>query len=167
VQNQETYNPWILDPANPATAAIRGDNSRDNIEQVLISNPVAGAVYRFRVSHKGVLKRGPQAYSIVITGINGDAKFASTGISNNELNMILYPVPAKNEINVSFNIPETTAVQVQLINLSGQVLYQDDQPGFTGIYQNQINTSSYAAGIYFIVLKAGTKSYTKKFICTK
>jgi hypothetical protein len=167
VQNQETFNPWVLEPANPAAAAIKGDNTRDNIEQVLISNPVAGAIYRFKVSHKGILKRGPQPYSIVITGINGDAEYSSIGIRNNELNLVIYPVPAKNELNIGFNIPVITTVQVRLINLSGQVLYQDDKPGFTGIYQHQIDTSSYPAGVYFIVLKAGTKSYTKKFICTK
>jgi len=167
VQNQESYNPWVLDPANPSAAAGKGDNTRDNVEQVLISNPVAGAVYRFKVSHKAVLKRGPQAYSIVITGINGNANFSTAGIRNDELNLIVYPVPAKNEINISFNITEPSAVQVKLINLLGQVLYQDDKAGFTGIYQNQVNISSYAAGIYFIVLRAGTKSYTKKFICTK
>ncbi|MCX2481282.1 S8 family serine peptidase [Pedobacter sp. MC2016-15] len=167
VHGSESYNPWVLDPANPAAAAIRGDNTRDNVEQVLISNPLAGAVYRFKVSHKGQLKRGPQAYSILITGINGDSNFSTTGISNNELNMVIYPVPAKNEINVSANIPENTSVQVKLINISGQVLYQDDRSAFTGIYQHQINTSSYVAGIYFIVLKVGNKSYTKKFICTK
>jgi hypothetical protein len=70
MQNQESANPWVLDPANPAAAATRGDNIRDNVEQVLISNPVAGAVYRFKVSHKGLLKRGPQAYSIVSATMN-------------------------------------------------------------------------------------------------
>ena len=167
VQQQETYNPWVLDPGNPAAAATKGDNTRDNIEQVLISNPLAGAVYRFKVSHKGVLRRGPQAYSMIITGITGNTSFSTTGIRNDELNMVIYPVPAKNEINVSFNIAETNNVQVRLVNLSGQVLYQDTRPAFAGIYQHQINLSDYAAGIYFIVLKAGSKSYTKKFICTK
>jgi hypothetical protein len=81
--------------------------------------------------------------------------------------MVIYPVPAKNEINISFNIPEPTAIQVKLVNLSGQVLYQNDKSGFTGIYQNQVDMSADAAGIYFIVLRAGTKTYTKKFICTK
>lgn len=167
VQTAETYNPWVLDPENPAAAATKGDNIRDNVEQVLISNPVAGAVYRFRVSHKGVLKRGPQAYSVILTGISGNADFTVAGIRNDQLNMVIYPVPAKNEINVSFNIPGTTTIQVKLVNLNGQVLYEDNRAAFTGIYQHQINTSDCVAGIYFIVLKAGSKSYTKKFICTK
>jgi len=167
VQNAETYQPWILNPDNPAAAATKGDNIRDNVEQVFISNPVAGAVYRFKVSHKGVLKRGPQPYSVILTGISGMTDYTVAGIRSEELNMIIYPVPAKNEINIGFNIPETTTVQVKLVSFSGQVLYQDNKAGFIGIYQHQINISECAAGIYFIVVKAGNKSYTKKFICTK
>jgi hypothetical protein len=49
-----TLQPWRLDPANPATPATTGDNTRDNVEQVVVSAPVAGT-YMVRVSHKGSL----------------------------------------------------------------------------------------------------------------
>jgi len=166
-EGSSTYNPWVLDPANPSAAATKGDNTRDNAEQVLIGDPVAGNTYRFQISHKGVLKRGPQAYSIILTGINGDAVFGSTKVRNNELDMSIYPVPAKNELNIIFSLSEASAIQLSLVNLSGQVLYRENKNNFSGIYQNQLNISAYPAGVYFIVLRAGNKSYTKKFICTK
>lgn len=46
--------PWVLDPANPATPATTGDNTRDNVKQVVVSAPVAGT-YTVRISHKGSL----------------------------------------------------------------------------------------------------------------
>jgi hypothetical protein len=49
-----TLQPWRLDPGNPATPATTGDNTLDNVEQVIISAPVAGT-YTVRISHKGSL----------------------------------------------------------------------------------------------------------------
>lgn len=50
-----TLQPWRLDPANPATPATTGDNTRDNVEQVVVAAPVAGT-YTVRISHKGSLR---------------------------------------------------------------------------------------------------------------
>lgn len=59
------FAPWILDPANPFAAAKRGDNIRDNVEQVVISNPEARE-YIIKVSHKGSLANAEQAFSVII-----------------------------------------------------------------------------------------------------
>lgn len=67
-----TFSPWILDPANPPAPATKGDNFRDNVEQVYIENPVAGRIYTFTINHKNGLKDNlSQPYSIVITGTGG------------------------------------------------------------------------------------------------
>ena len=81
-----TFFPWVLDPANPANAATNGDNIRDNIEKIVIPNPVAGATYTITVSHKGSLQGGnPQPYSLIVTGIaaNPNAVFADFNTSAN------------------------------------------------------------------------------------
>ena len=52
-----TFFPWKLDVNNPANAATKGDNTKDNVEQVVIENPVAGKEYTITVSHKGDLKK--------------------------------------------------------------------------------------------------------------
>ena len=64
--SQEHF-PFILDPENPNDAATQGDNFRDNVEQVLISNPESRS-YTLRISHKGNdLSGGEQVYSLVVT----------------------------------------------------------------------------------------------------
>jgi subtilisin family serine protease len=60
--------PWILDPENPANAAAKGDNFRDNVEQVLIASPAAGT-YTIKVTHKGTLTTAQQNFSIIVDGI--------------------------------------------------------------------------------------------------
>lgn len=163
------YKPWVLDPANPSAAATTGDNTRDNIEQLVINDAVAETTYRFKISHKGTLKRGPQPYSIVVTGINGDAVFSSTKVTEDDinLNLIVYPVPARKEINVNFNVKAAADVKLSLINIVGKELYQEKRNNFSGNYYSQINLSDYPTGLYFIVIKVGNNSYTRKFICTK
>jgi hypothetical protein len=77
-----TYLPWVLDPNNPANSATKGDNIRDNIEQILIPNAIPGRTYTVTVSHKGMLQSGSQAYSLIATGIGGSAYCTSAPLSN-------------------------------------------------------------------------------------
>lgn len=79
-----TTQPWILDPSNPANPATRGDNIRDNVEQVLVSNPIPGQTYTITVSHKGTLTgntTSSQDYALVLSGIGGTAYCASAPTS--------------------------------------------------------------------------------------
>ncbi|MEN7547067.1 S8 family serine peptidase [Rapidithrix thailandica] len=71
-RNGTPYRPWVLDPANPSTAATRGNNIRDNVEKVLVENPEAG-LYTLTISHKGSLQNGKQAYSLIVSGVISQA----------------------------------------------------------------------------------------------
>ncbi|MFY8003711.1 MAG: S8 family serine peptidase, partial [Chitinophagaceae bacterium] len=79
--NGETFFPWKLDPANPAAAALKGDNILDNVEKIEIDNPIPGATYTITVSHKNTLARGLQAYSLLASGVGGTAFCNSTPTS--------------------------------------------------------------------------------------
>lgn len=63
-----TY-PFVLDPGNPAQAASKGDNSRDNVEQIYIANPRPGQVYTLSVSHKGKMTYAGQPFSVLVSGL--------------------------------------------------------------------------------------------------
>ena len=84
--------PWILDPNNPSAAATRGDNIRDNVEQVYIANPVPGKTYTITVSHKGTLSRAPQNYALIVSGIGGTAYCASAASNNadSKINKVVF-----------------------------------------------------------------------------
>lgn len=64
-----TYFPFRLDRANPSNPATTGDNTIDNVEQVLIASPGTPGTYTVQVSHKGVLTNSTQTYSLLISGI--------------------------------------------------------------------------------------------------
>ncbi|GAB3706220.1 hypothetical protein GCM10027592_39480 [Spirosoma flavus] len=76
--------PWILNPDNPSAAATRGDNIRDNVEQVLIADPTPGKSYTITVTSKNTLNGGKQDYALLISGIGGKAYCASAASSTND-----------------------------------------------------------------------------------
>lgn len=74
--------PWVLDPDQPANNATRGDNIRDNIEQILIANAIPGKTYTITVRHKGSLTNNTQLYALIVSGIGGKAYCESRAASD-------------------------------------------------------------------------------------
>ena len=69
----------MLDPANPDNAAITGDNYRDNVEQVVVTNAAASNVYKVVITHKGELvddigQPAAQGISIILSGIEPESR---------------------------------------------------------------------------------------------
>ncbi len=84
--------PWKLNPASPATAATRGQNDVDNVEQVVTpTSPPTGTLYRVIVSQKtgttlidldGNGSADAQPLSVIVTGVSTQTEnFAITGQS--------------------------------------------------------------------------------------
>lgn len=60
-----TWQPWVLDPANPNNAAARGNDTLNNQEMVTVANPVAGW---WTVEVRGTsLPEAPQTYGLAAT----------------------------------------------------------------------------------------------------
>jgi hypothetical protein len=69
--------PFILNPDKPADVATRGDNIRDNVEQIIVQDAVPGRTYTLTVKHKGSLINS-QDYALIMSGIGGKEYCAST-----------------------------------------------------------------------------------------
>ncbi|TKG97060.1 T9SS type A sorting domain-containing protein [Puteibacter caeruleilacunae] len=67
-QSTSTHYPWILDPSSRTSPASKGDNIRDNVEQVFIAE--AEGNYTISISNKGDLQNGSQDFSIIISGFS-------------------------------------------------------------------------------------------------
>ena len=67
--------PYVLDPLNPANAATKSDNFRDNVEQIELASAATGW-YEISVAHKGGLVNNfgnpsSQAFSLIFSGFSG------------------------------------------------------------------------------------------------
>ena len=63
----DSHMPYLLDRTKPAQPATTGDNTLDNVEQIYLSGPLTQGGYTISVSHKGELKDGEQAYSLLVS----------------------------------------------------------------------------------------------------
>jgi hypothetical protein len=74
----QTYSPYKLDPDQPANLATTGDNIRDNVEKIIITNAIPGKTYTLTINHKGNLSSAKQAYSLILSGVGGTTYCAPT-----------------------------------------------------------------------------------------
>lgn len=94
-----TNMPWVLNPANPSNSATKGDNFRDNVEQVVVTNTATSEQFIVRVTHKGTLvddtgQASSQDVSIILSGIVPEARPELAIIQadfTNGSEMILWP----------------------------------------------------------------------------
>jgi hypothetical protein len=85
--NGTEHRPYKLDPSNPGSQTVlRGDNERDNVEQVFIPNPASGATYTVRISHDGSLNGFSQDFGLVVTG---NSSLTLTGGGSDPLSVTL------------------------------------------------------------------------------
>ena len=76
----------------------------------------------------------------------------------------LYPNPTESSTTVSYTSNENTTVFITIANSLGQLIYNVEQNSTIGANQQNINLSSYSAGIYFVTLKSQHKRPTIKLI---
>lgn len=113
--NSTTYLPWRLNVLAPSAAATKADNNVDNFEKIEILNPIPGETYTITVSNKGTLAQGPQAYSLIATGVNGTAYCTSVSAGAGG---ILEQLVAG---GMTYNAPSLTTC-VGYLNVAGSII---------------------------------------------
>ena len=78
-----SFEPYILDPANPQNGAITGDNFRDNVEQVYV-DMIDERKYFVNITHKGSLTPGFQDFSLIIEYTSSNNQLTSLYWIGNE-----------------------------------------------------------------------------------
>lgn len=75
----------------------------------------------------------------------------------------IYPNPAKNKVEIDINGFEPGYVILQLLNNSGKLIRQERRLVLTG-NETIIFMFSESAGLYFLLLKQGVKTFRNKLI---
>jgi len=79
-------------------------------------------------------------------------------------NLEVYPNPASEEIHIRFGVEEKSQVKIRLMNITGQTLFTEDLPAFTGIYQKDISVSYLPAGFYMLEINTQKGITNKKIL---
>ncbi|WP_336959624.1 S8 family peptidase [Chryseobacterium contaminans] len=157
------YMPWKLNATSPMTPATKGDNTVDNVEQVVIEAPVAGRSYKIEVLHKGTLVNNatpsataPQNYSIIVTGHTAGSLGTKDGAK--ALSELAVAPSVTKDVTSILNAPKKSTFTIY--DMSGKKL----QSGTINSEKEAINLSSHPKGIYIIEVRTDKDVVTKKVI---
>ncbi|MEC8458024.1 MAG: CotH kinase family protein [Bacteroidota bacterium] len=88
-------------------------------------------------------------------------------VENGTYNVLLYPNPTIDVLNIQFLIGQQQDVTIRMINTIGQVMREETLENFIGQYNKSIDASLYSKGAYFIQVITPNKMYSEKFILTE
>ena len=76
----------------------------------------------------------------------------------------VYPVPSYDHLVVEFLNPQKEAVDIQITDLQGRVIYsRKEDPGISPIQEN-IDLLPFKEGLYILKAKSQSKTYSRKFL---
>ncbi|MCX6230197.1 MAG: Omp28-related outer membrane protein [Bacteroidetes bacterium] len=84
---------------------------------------------------------------------------------NNTIDLSFYPNPAKDNVQLSFNLSKKENVSINIYNsIGGLVFTQNKGELQSGNHTSNLNVNTLASGIYFVNVKAGEIIISKKLV---
>ena len=165
-QQNTTYLPWALPTTAQQTVAILGDNTRDNLEKVVVSEPLGGR-YKITISHKGSLQRINQNGEFENTTQKGALVVSGPGIfskSEQELNQftasnnfLVAPMPAEENFTISALNNNVPFKNLKILSLDGKEVLRKTRNRFS-LSSTTVDVSALTTGTY--ILGVGTETGT-------
>lgn len=90
-----------------------------------------------------------------------------TGISDEKLqveNMKFFPNPNDGKFNLEFQVTSKGDTELNILNMEGKSIYNENLKNFSGQYSNAINISDQPKGVYFVKIKQGKHAQVKKIV---
>ncbi len=157
----EVLQTWKLDPENPSAPAIHGDNTVDNVEQVIIENPVAGRTYKVKVTHKGILKDADfnpvsnVQFGIVLSG--GEiTDLNSEEVISPKFELTVFPNPSQDWLNFK---TEEKISSVSIFNAEGKLVIYNNQ-----LKDYRVEVKHLEKGVYRAMFNIKGKKQIKSFV---
>lgn len=114
-------------------------------------------------------------WKMIFTGFGGSANgnyiftkelISATGLAEGSSSFLmeLYPNPASENVMLTFNAKTNMPVRIVLTDLTGKIVYDEQENGNAGLQQYQIGTGNLQAGMYFVTILADGRQYSSKLI---
>ncbi|MDG2138895.1 MAG: T9SS type A sorting domain-containing protein [Flavobacteriales bacterium] len=79
-------------------------------------------------------------------------------------NLDVYPNPSKDIFNISFNSDRLQNLNIRVINILGNVIFNEERESFIGEYIKQIDLDRYGKGMYFLEIETDDDVVNKKLM---
>ena len=77
---------------------------------------------------------------------------------------VVAPNPSKALFNVTFTSEEAQTIQLQVLNVLGEKVYEESLIEFNGLYSNTIDLATKPKGVYFLQLITLEGEISKKLV---
>lgn len=159
VSSGTVYYPWKLDINDPNANATKGDNTVDNVEQIVIDNPVANGIYKIEVTNKNTLvnqdgNAATQDFAWVATGTK-KITLASENSIKDEIK--IYPTKTKDIININAS---NDIERIALFDMNGKLILEN----LKASKSQTISLSKFPSSVYILTVKTKTGTVSKKII---
>ncbi len=150
-----TYNsPLILSGGNPSGGTYVGSGISAGT-----MNPATAGIGNHAITYTYTDGNGCQgsAQSSIIVE-------ACLGVETNELdNLVIYPNPASEELNVEFQNTTGNAAEIELVSNDGKVVFSSKAKENSS-FSEKIDVSNFSEGVYFIRIKSDSGLVVEKII---
>jgi len=142
----------------------------NNVKQVISSGPHSISSGDTLTSTFAFMA-GNHFADLIVTGVSAQEKYDSVQNSKlsaneqtlNSAGIKVFPNPVKNQINASIYLTNYSNINIKVSNISGKVIYKYNEISHhSGLFQKNINTSSWETGMYMIQIDAGNKRIVEK-----
>jgi hypothetical protein len=107
------------------------------------------------------------APSTVMVRMNFDPSLSVNNVSG-EISSALYPNPANTATTLEIELLNEANISVQVVDVTGQAVYTNALNSLSaGKHAIQINTESFAQGVYFVNINNGAAVTSKKLVINK
>lgn len=92
---------------------------------------------------------------------------AAAKVSKEELNvenLRFGPNPSSGQFGLSFNMKESSPVQIRIYDIQGKEVFNENVKQFNGAYNNNIDISENGKGTYVLQIMQGNKTKTRKVV---
>jgi hypothetical protein len=80
------------------------------------------------------------------------------------LNTRIYPNPVSNVMNVDFTLENAQVMNIQLVDVLGQVVYTSEIKAVAGINNFKLNVKDFAAGVYSLNTQFENQTFSEKVV---
>lgn len=150
---------WVA--ATDATWCIVTPSGNDNGS--ILASYTANPLETQRIANISVKITGMPAVTVTVTQapLVSVEELTTSGIH-------IYPNPAKNNINISFNLKNQGQVRIKLSNMMGQMVKEVAIPKqASGNYHTSLDVSGLVAGVYSCIIEQGSMKEIQKVLIIK
>jgi hypothetical protein len=161
--------------ASPRVAVLAKTPAPANITRVgnlLSSNYVSGNQWYYNdtllVGSTGQTDslHGPGSYKDIVSDSVGCSLVSNVYVytPGNDIGLAVTPNPNHGTFTVQFYLADMANANLRVLDITGQKLYESQDPNFQGAFNRRISLGAVSPGIYVLQLEIGNKKYVQKIM---